>query len=270
MAATTCFGRACSRLRKALGLPWAAKSTAPPSDSQADLESVELSIPTDETQHSPRDHSFAQLQEEVALFEAPHPHPRKNSAPSGLGLPGLAPGHNPADPVTPRFGEACPREAEQGPGLASADRPPAPLAGSPGRSPLALRRALFDEADAALIEQQTQILRAIEQQQQRLQAQKRQEEAEASLLDLQGRASRSQAQLSELGLSQRQIDAIFTNTFDRARLHSADPSQLECNICCTCFEDRAEIKILQCLHKYHKNCTKECQHPSNNFPNRKT
>lgn len=63
---------------------------------------------------------------------------------------------------------------------------------------------------------------------------------------------------SDEGLPQRMIDSIFTNKFDGNRLKSLDdPSKHECSICCIQYIDDDDIKTLQCLHTFHKNCIDE-------------
>ena len=78
---------------------------------------------------------------------------------------------------------------------------------------------------------------------------------------------------NESGLNQRQLDSIYTNTFFKSKIKSNDPSKLECNICCTEFEEGSQIKILQCLHTYHQRCvdqwlTKRSTCPDCNFNQR--
>ena len=246
MAATSCFDWLCSRVRKAFRAPWTSRRKKLSGECQAELESVDLSIPTDETQHSPREHSFAHLQEEIASFAGQHP--RKNSAPTGLSLSGFK--FQPTEEGQLREEEENEREPEDSSGFELPRRPaPSQSSGSlPQQRPLPTAGPhLFDIADKSLIQQQEKILKEIENK-------KLRQQQEKPPIDLQTIASKSQASMSEVGLSQRQIDSIFTNTFDRARVQSEDPSQLECNICCTCYEDKSEIKILQCLHKYHKKC----------------
>lgn len=66
-----------------------------------------------------------------------------------------------------------------------------------------------------------------------------------------------QENITDDGLPQRIIDSIITNIFYKDSVKSTDPSKLECNICCMEFSDGHEIKILQCLHTYHKYCIDE-------------
>lgn len=64
-------------------------------------------------------------------------------------------------------------------------------------------------------------------------------------------------EMSEAGLNKRQIDSIISNTFQKSKLKTDDPSKHECNICFLAFDDGIQVKILQCLHTYHKKCIDE-------------
>jgi Ring finger domain len=55
------------------------------------------------------------------------------------------------------------------------------------------------------------------------------------------------------GLPQRLIEAIFTTDYISSRMSKGDAAR-ECPICTIAFQEGDEVKILQCLHTYHKKC----------------
>ena len=62
----------------------------------------------------------------------------------------------------------------------------------------------------------------------------------------------------ETGLTIEQIDAIMPISFDAAHFRpkvSGHPAS--CNICLVDFEQGTTVKMLQCLHTFHKKCIDE-------------
>lgn len=59
--------------------------------------------------------------------------------------------------------------------------------------------------------------------------------------------------LDDSGLPKRLIDSIVTTEYICSRMSKGE-SRRECPICTVSFEEGDAIKILQCLHTYHKDC----------------